>query len=148
MRPPTPAPRKAATRKPVVVPREHQFQARLTTVLALELAPPGHLSRHGVCWFAIDHANFAGVAPGARIGKGIIAGLSDLMFLYRGNAYVIELKRPDGVLSEAQKKLLPVIRMAGVQVAVCCTDEQVLRTLDTWEIPRGRRVIFPLPKGD
>ena len=122
------------------------MQAQITQTLALELAPPGHLSRQGVCWFAIDHANFAGVA-GARIGRGIIAGLPDLMFWYRGTAYIIELKTPDGVLSEAQKLLLPVARLAGVPVAICCSAEQVLRALDTWAVPRERRVMFAL-QGD
>lgn len=39
--------------------------------------------------------------------KGVVAGVPDLVFHYRGRTYFFELKRPDGsgVLSEAQKKI-------------------------------------------
>jgi hypothetical protein len=123
---------------------EHPLQAVIARALTLEIALPGHLSRYGVCWFAVDHANFAGIAPGARVGRGIIAGLPDLTFWYRGRAFIIELKAKDGTLSEAQMQFLPIARCAGVPVAICCTPEDVLRALDEWEVPRERRTIFQL----
>ena len=42
-----------------VVP-EHPLQRQIADVLRLEIAPPGKVSQYGVCWFSIDHANFAG----------------------------------------------------------------------------------------
>lgn len=136
-----PKPRKP----PAVRILERPLQKQITETLTLELAAPGHLSRMGVVWFAVDHANYGGVAPGERVTVGIVAGLPDLWFLYRGACYVIELKAEDGFLSVAQKLRLPLLRLAGVPIAVACTAEQVLRALDTWAIPRERRVIFSLP---
>ena len=59
---------------------------------AREIAPPGKVARDGVVWWSVDHASYAGAAPGARIGRGIVAGVPDLFVLHRGIAQMIEVK--------------------------------------------------------
>ncbi len=85
---------------PVV--REHPIQKQLCDA-RLEIAPPGKVSRDGVVWWAVDHANYAGEAPGIRVGRGIIAGLPDLFILYRGRAHHPEIKAADGALSRPSR---------------------------------------------
>jgi hypothetical protein len=57
---------------------EHPQQRQIAYALRLEIAPPGKVSRDGVVWWSVDHAAYAGTAPGARVGRGIVAGVPDL----------------------------------------------------------------------
>lgn len=122
---------------------EHAIQKQIADVLKLEIAPAGKVSRYGVVWWAVDHANYAGEVPGIRISRGIIAGLSDLFFLHVGRAHFIELKEPTaGELSEPQKSVLAALFAASGSIGVATSPEEVLRLLDAWAIPRNRRVAF------
>jgi hypothetical protein len=120
--------------------REHPLQAAIARTLTIEIARAGHLSREGVVWFAVDHADFAGNVPGARQGRGIIAGIPDIWFLWRGRAFVIEVKADDGVLSDPQRQIAAAFIAAAVPVAVARNWLEVLAILDEWQIPRARRV--------
>lgn len=122
------------------VTREHPLQAEITKVLTMEIAPAGKVSKAGVVWFAIDHANYAGEVPGVRIGRGIIAGIPDLFVLHLGRAYLIEIKAADGSLSDPQRSVLAALFAGGSCVAVVRSWVEVLACLDQWEIPRNRRV--------
>jgi hypothetical protein len=118
-----------------VVP-EHSLARQIADVLTLELAPPGRLSRHGVVWYAIDHAAYAGVAPGARVGRGIIAGIPDLFVLCGGLAGFIEIKTGAGVLSQSQRAVIAAVLGAGGRVGVARDAATTLACLDGWRIPR------------
>jgi hypothetical protein len=48
---------------------EHPLQRQIADALRFELAPPGKVSRDGVVWWSVDHASYAGTAPGARVGR-------------------------------------------------------------------------------
>jgi hypothetical protein len=98
------------------------------------------VSRDGVCWYAVDHANYAGAVPGIRQGRGIVAGILDLFLLWRGQAYFIEIKTPDGQLSEAQKAVATAVLLAGGRVGAVASVEQLLDCLDEWRVPRAGRV--------
>lgn len=125
-------------RSPVV--REHPLQAQIAKVLTVEIAPPGKVSRFGVVWFAIDHANYAGEVPGVRIGRGIIAGIPDTFVLFRGRSHMIEVKADDGELSDAQRSVLAAALASGGRVGVARDWTEALACLDEWQIPRNRRV--------
>lgn len=116
-------------------PAEHDIQVQVCRVLGIELAAPGHLSAHRVVWFCVDHAHFAGI-PAARVGRGIIAGIPDVYLNWRGRAHWIELKRPGGVVSEAQQWLIPVLDASEARIGLACSAFEVLGLLDAWEIPR------------
>ena len=123
---------------PVV--REHPLQKQICDVLRLEVAPAGKVSSFGVVWWSVDHANFAGEVPGIRIGRGIVAGVPDMLFLYQGQAFLLEIKAEDGEVSEAQRSVLAACLAASCRVAVARDAWEVLKCLDYWEIPRNRRV--------
>jgi hypothetical protein len=118
---------------------EHPLQAQITKLLTIEIAPPGKVSKGGVCWFSIDHANYAGEVPGVRIGRGIIAGILDTFVLYRGRTHYIELKTIDGQLTDEQKSVATAVVVAGGRVGIATCAEHVLACLDEWQIPRNRR---------
>jgi hypothetical protein len=133
-----------AARKPyrLVAPivREHPIQATIAKVLTMEIAPAGKVSAHGVCWFAIDHANFAGEVPGVRIGRGIIAGVLDTFVLWRGLTHFIEVKADDGELSDHQRSVAAAVIAAQGRVGVARDWVEVLACVDTWGIPRKHRI--------
>lgn len=120
--------------------REHPIQKQIADVLRLEIAPPGKVSKAGVVWWSIDHANYAGEVPGVRIGRGIIAGIPDTFILWRGIAHLIEIKADDGELSDAQQSVIAAVLAAYGRVGVVRDATETLGCLDQWAIPRNRRV--------
>lgn len=132
--------RRFRLREPVV--REHPLQAQITKLLTIEIAPPGKVSKAGVVWFSVDHANFAGEVPGIRIGRGIIAGIPDLWLFFRSKAHCIEIKTLDGELSLPQQSVAIALTLAGVRIGIAQSAEDVLLCIDDWHIPRHRRTML------
>jgi hypothetical protein len=75
--------------------------------------------RDGVVWWSVDHAAYAGTAPGARIGRGIVAGVPDLFVLHRGLAYMVEIKTPAGALSDPEQSVMAAVLASGGRVGWC-----------------------------
>lgn len=124
---------------PPTVP-EHSVQRVVADVLRLEIAPAGKVSRHGVCWWSVDHANYAGEVPGIRIGRGIVAGIPDVFVLAHGRSHFVELKTEQGQLSDPQRAVCSAVIASGGRVGVACCADDVLRLIDAWGIPRAHRV--------
>lgn len=125
---------------PVV--REHPLQEQMTKVLTIEIAPPGRV-RRGAMWYSVDHAAYSGEVPGARIGRGIIAGIPDTFLIYRGRAHYVEVKAADGQLSEHQKEVATAILLGGGLVGIATTVDELLICVDAWNIPRAHRINPP-----
>lgn len=115
------------------------MQEALARILRLEIAAPRYVSDQAVMWYAIDHASYHGEVPGARMARGIVAGLPDVWFHWRGNCGVIELKARDGHATEPQCQCLSALRIAGTLTAICNDNWQVLQVLDAWGVPRAHR---------
>lgn len=122
---------------PIVL--EHPLQKQICDLLKVEIAPPGKVSKRGVVWWAIDHANYAGEVPGVRVGRGIIAGIPDTFILYRGRTHFIEIKTDNGEVSDHQQSVASAVITAGGCVGLATCAEHVLLCLDEWKIPRHRR---------
>ena len=124
-------------------PSEFDLHKQIADTLRKEIGPPGRRSRTGVLWYAVDHSNSAYKNPGIRLQLGIIDGLPDLTFLFKGEVYFQEIKKPRvGVLSDAQEIFLIEARLCGADVAVCEDAESCLANLDVWNIPRRRLITF------
>lgn len=124
-------------------PLELDLHRAIAAVLTLEIAPARHVSKHGVMWWASDISNSAMANPGARAALGIGGGVPDLMFIWRGEVYFQEIKRErQGVLSDTQAEFIAAARLAGAPVAICWDAESCIANVDTWLIPRNRRVVF------
>lgn len=132
--------RRPSYRLTAPVVREHPLQKQIADMLRIEIAPPGKISRHGVVWWSVDHANYAGEVPGIRVGRGIISGIPDLLILHMGAAFLIEIKADDGELSDAQRGVLAAVLAARGRVAVARDAREVIEIVDYWKIPRARRV--------
>jgi hypothetical protein len=119
---------------------EHDIQAGIYRTLSLEIAPPGRVSKYGVCWWSVDQSFYGGNVPAARVGRGLVAGVPDILTLYAGRAFLIELKTSSGIVSDAQRGVLAACLAASCSVAVVTSAEELLRVLDRWAIPRAGRV--------
>src|SRR6516165_5955627 len=110
---------------------EQPLQKQIADALRLEIAPPGKVSRDGVVWWSVDHANYAGTAPGSRIGRGIVAGVPDLFVLHRGIAHMVEIKTPAGELSDPQQSVMSAVLASGGRVGVVRNADEMLVLLTT-----------------
>jgi hypothetical protein len=93
-----------------------------------------------VVWWSVDHAAYAGTVPGARVGRGIVAGVLDLFVLFHGTAHMVEIKAPAGELSDPQQSVMAAVLASGGRVGVVRDAEEMLGLLDAWGIPRARRL--------
>jgi hypothetical protein len=119
---------------------EHDIQKVVAKVLALEIAPAGKVSPDGVCWFSISQENYAGEVPGIRVGRGLVAGVFDMLVLFQGRSSWIELKSRDGIVSDPQRSMAATLLLSGCRIGVARDSDEVLRCLDEWQIPRRHRV--------
>jgi hypothetical protein len=69
---------------------------------------------------------------------GVHAGTPDIVAICGGRAYCLELKAPEGRLSEAQIRAHAELRHAGAEVATCFGLDAALRQLEDWQLLRGR----------
>lgn len=70
-------------------------------------------------------------------GLGAIAGLPDVMVIYQGGVYAIELKREGGRPTDPQLQVIEAIRTAGGHACICYGLDRALATLEAWGILRG-----------
>jgi len=122
------------------VESEHGIQRRIAGVLRIEIGVEAKISEHGVTWFCIDHANHHGEVPGIRVGRGIPPGIFDMLVLYQGRAFWIELKSRNGTVSDPQRSMAATLLLSGCRIGIARDEDEVLSCLDEWQIPRKRRV--------
>ncbi len=56
-------------------------------------------------------------------GMGVVSGVADLLFIYKGNLYAIELKKIDGTQSPKQKVWEALVKEHGVKYYIVRTFE-------------------------
>lgn len=86
-----------------------------------------------------------GKLPPRTVGRakamGLKAGMPDYLVWHDGRTIGVELKRENGVLSDAQKEMHPKLLAAGVPVYVCRSAEDVIEALDIYDIPMRRNFV-------
>lgn len=85
--------------------------------------------------------NRKGVAIQGAImsGLGVRAGVSDVIAVYSGKIFALELKAPGGRASEAQMEFISDIDRAGAYTALVEGLDAALATLESWGLLRGVR---------
>jgi hypothetical protein len=77
-------------------------------------------------WLALHGIEYLHLSPRAREKQG----WPDLVFAVNGRAVAIELKKPSGVVSEAQRDCLDRLAANGWRVAVARSIEEVRRVVE------------------
>jgi hypothetical protein len=70
-------------------------------------------------------------------GLGAIAGLPDVMVIFKGGVFAIELKREGGKPTEIQLQTIEAIRTAGGHACICYGLDRALACLEAWGILKG-----------
>ncbi len=110
----------------------------------LDLALP-----HDAAWTTVEHGGKRSKRESGRLkAKGVKPGWPDILIVYGQRAYTIELKAPGGRLNKNQKIRHPIIRNAGVPVAVCRRIEEVEGTLRGWGLPLKATTGVPRGQGE
>lgn len=65
---------------------------------------------------------------------GLTPGIPDLVIIWRGRAYFIEVKTPTSGLTGSQPIVHERLRACGCQVAVCRSVKELLEQLEEWGI--------------
>lgn len=66
---------------------------------------------------------------------GVVAGVADLLVIWRGGLGFLEVKKPDGNASPPQRKFAGVCKWLGVHYAIVRSVKQAHDTLAGWGCP-------------
>lgn len=68
---------------------------------------------------------------------GVVAGVPDILVLWKGHLYGLELKAPGGKLSENQTETQRNMAAAGATLGVAWSLDEALGQLESWGLLRG-----------
>ena len=96
-----------------------------------------HLGRRGVpglWWCHVPNGGYRGAIEAAIFKSlGVIAGVPDLLLIFSGQTYGLELKAAKGGrLSPAQIRTQAQMRQAGAVVATVTGIDEALQQLESW----------------
>ena len=84
-------------------------------------------------WWTAIPAGGGGRLRGAILkGMGYKAGTPDILIVWQGRAYWIELKAPKGAVSKAQVATFERLRYAGATVDVCRSVHEVADMIEAY----------------
>jgi len=103
---------------------------------SLQRAVLAHLSRRGMpgLWYChIPNGGYRGAIEAAIFKSlGVVAGAPDLLLIFNGRTYALELKTAKGRLSPAQIWTQERMREAGATVATAVGIDEALDILRQW----------------
>jgi hypothetical protein len=101
-----------------------------------------HLRRRGVSGLVWWHTPNGGrrnrIEAAIFAGLGVRPGVADLILLHDGHAFALELKTDVGRPTTAQMQFVSDFNAAGGTAAITNGLNQALRTLEAWQLLRGR----------
>jgi hypothetical protein len=92
----------------------------------------------GLVYFAVPNGGYrSSMEASIMKGLGVKAGVSDLILLYSGAFYAMELKSETGRATLPQAAFLAEVRAAGGHTAVCNSLDDAIGCLEGWGLLRG-----------
>jgi hypothetical protein len=70
-------------------------------------------------------------------GLGVRAGVPDVIAIYQGRVYAMEIKAPGGRATAAQLEAIAAMEKAGAYTCVAEGLDRVLAVLEQWRLLRG-----------
>jgi hypothetical protein len=103
---------------------------------ALQKSVLAHLSRRGIAglwWCHVPNGGYRGAIEAAIFKSlGVVPGVPDLLLVYGGRIYALELKTDKGRLSPAQIRTQQLMREAGAIVGTANGIDEALAHLELW----------------
>jgi len=85
-----------------------------------------HPETYGCLWHVPNGGLRDKVGVRTFAGQGVVPGIQDIHFLWEGNFYVIEIKRPDGQVSAEQKLIHAIHAKHGKMTYLFKTSEGII----------------------
>ena len=79
--------------------------------------------------FEVNNNSVSGRDGAIRLSRGMVAGVSDLLFIYGGTVYCFELKVENGRQSKAQKAWQKAVEGQGVNYYIIYIFEEFSRQI-------------------
>jgi hypothetical protein len=115
--------------------RRAQPEALIQRAIIDHLAWRGHVDAFS---FHVPNGGYRRPVEAAILKSiGTIAGVPDIVIIYRGHVYALELKSERGRLSDVQRVTHERLRRAGATVATAFGLDQALAQLVRWDLLRG-----------
>ncbi len=107
---------------------EQQIQRAVVAHLRLRAKPD-------VLWWHTPNARKQSLRQGAAWkAEGVLAGVSDLILLYQGRAFALELKSDGGRLSPAQQEFMDRFNTAGGYAGYAVGVDRAIECLKAWQL--------------
>lgn len=107
---------------------------------AIQRAVVGHLrarARPGVVWFHVPNERKQSPRQGAEFKRqGVLAGVSDLILLYDGKAFALELKAGKNGPTVAQGAFIDAFNNSGGYAAWASGVDAAVKVLQAWSLIR------------
>jgi hypothetical protein len=108
-------------------------------------AVAAHLRQRGapglLWWHTNNNIHMPGrrgrIQGGIKRGLGVRAGVSDILALYSGKFFALELKAPGGRPTEDQLAFHSDVQANGGFTCIAEGLDEALRALETWGLVRG-----------
>jgi hypothetical protein len=95
--------------------------------------------KKGLVYFAVPNGGYRSrVEASIMNGLGVRAGVSDMILLFCGQFYALELKSLKGKATLPQAAFLAEVRAAGGLTAVCDSLDAAVERLEGWGLLRGQ----------
>jgi hypothetical protein len=102
-----------------------------------------HLRWHampGAFWCHVPNGGWRSPIEAAIFkGLGVVAGVPDLLIIYDGECFGLELKSERGYLTNIQRDTHERLRAAGCHVATAHGLDAAIKQLTDWHLLRGTR---------
>jgi hypothetical protein len=110
---------------------EQQYQRAVIQHIAWRARP-------GVFAFHVPNGGWRSRVESAILKAiGTVAGVPDIICIFQGRVYALELKAGRGRLTDVQRVVHERLREAGANVAVAHGIDQALAQLERWQLLRG-----------
>ena len=94
-------------------------------------------ARPGAFFFHVPLGGYRTCVEGAILKAiGTVAGVPDLICIFQGRCYALELKAGRGRLTDVQRVVHERLRAAGAEVAVAHGIDEALAWLEVWHLLR------------
>jgi hypothetical protein len=102
-------------------------------------------ARPGAFFFHVPLGGYRTCVEGAIL-KAIdtVAGVPDIICIFEGQCYALELKAERGRVTDVQRVVHERLREAGANVAVAHGIDQALAQLERWQLLRGTSPFPPI----
>ena len=92
----------------------------------------------GCFWFHVPNGGYRRPVEAAILQSlGLVAGVPDLIFIYNGKIFALELKTSGRKPTPAQVATMDAMRSAGATVAVAYGLDEAIAQLENWHLLRG-----------